>query len=49
MEDRDFGSWVLGFDGNSEMGDLELVKLMKDKEDERLMTMVSWCFSDRGY
>lgn len=47
-QDKGFGRWVLGFEENSEMGDLELVKLMKDKEDERLITMVFLGVYDRG-
>ena len=49
-----FGVWVLGFDGKSEMGDLELDNLMRKKEEEggeaeRLMIMVYFMwFSGRG-
>lgn len=46
---KGFGRWVLGFEENSEMGDLKLVKLMKDKEDERLITMVFLGVLDRGF
>ena len=53
-EDGGFGWWVLGFDGKSEMGDLELDNLMREKEEEggeadRLMIMVYFLwFSGRG-
>lgn len=47
-EDGGFGWWVLGFDGKSDMGDLELDNLMREKEEEggeaeRLMIMVYFC------
>ena len=53
-KETDFVPWVFDFRGKSEMGDLELINLRREKqrggEVERFIIMVvSWfCFVERG-